>query len=490
MHSSSTVRISKMILSNDLAQFSTIQAAGFQVQDILQFISSWPRVPSEYKLQVIADAIFSHYKQNPAFAENLSELIKVLKDTNKNTASYRLGKIIGSWLHQQWTSLPCAELPNSEAYRLFPQHALAPPSIQPPDKPFAAINSGFKYLSKTLHRPLEWEGAIDSFSPILDVIPQPKRISVIGFGDGKELIALHEKWPNAKIYGFEQSPDNEYKSQLDLIASKPNITIHYNGYPKSYKHDANPIDFALIRHPNSLGNSHWVNIVFKTMDALSPDGTLLISFYSEHEMRALKAAFLNQSGMRYIWSEKVNPHAFNPSFMSTSGTYSFDFMLVTIRPKRGNQADFLEGLTAGKTRKHEESQIEVKSSLKKFVVVEHEKLSIVTSPGFYEENHQEAEYEEGQCCFKCNKSSTNYYRALTHVGGQSPVLANVQLCAEHIPPTKKSWENMLKEPWSPWRTKEPRVYKFSLVGQGIPKTSSENDLAHDVTNNLKNGRRK
>lgn len=237
-------------LISDAEQLLTIKNAGFKVQDILQYISFWPRIPSGYKLQVLAQEIFTYYRLNPGFAEQLSDLFKKLKETKKDTASYLLWKIMASWLHQDWPTLPCAQLSNEKAFSLFPEHALAPPTIQTPSKPFKAMVSGWRgYMSKVLHRPLEWEGALDSFSALLDVIPPPKKMSVIGFGDGRELEVLNMKWPDTKIYGFEQTQQNEYNSQMDFISSKPNITVHYNNTPHSYAHQDGPIDLALIRHP-------------------------------------------------------------------------------------------------------------------------------------------------------------------------------------------------------------------------------------------------
>src|SRR3990167_7648765 len=129
MNSSSTNDITKKILGKDTQEFTVIQEAGFQVQDILNYIASWPRLPSEYKLHVIADSILSHYKDHPEYTKQLSQLLIALKETKKDTASYRLGKLISIWLHQRWSSLPCAELSSEEAYALFPQHALAAPTI-------------------------------------------------------------------------------------------------------------------------------------------------------------------------------------------------------------------------------------------------------------------------------------------------------------------------------------------------------------------------
>ena len=361
----STSRIYEMFLSDDdMAQFSVIQAAGFPVQDLLRFTANWPRVRPDFQLQVIADALLSHYRHHPVFADNFSLLLKALKESDKTTASYRLWKMISSWLHQQWTSLPCADLPNYEAYRLFPEHALAPPSIKPPDQPIQTRwIAQVDCHAKVLAIPLEWEGALDGFLPLLDVIPPPKSISVIGFGNGRELIAINKKWPAATIYGFEHSFYDQGNSQPDILTSEPNIKLCYHSQPESYKHhDDQPIDFALIRHPDSSSASAWLNIVLKVMDSLSADGTLLISFYSQKEMRALKKAFMNKVGDHYIWSEKVNPFAYNPSFMSKSAMFSFDLMLVTIRPKLSNQADFLERLSVGKTRRREESSVEVKPS--------------------------------------------------------------------------------------------------------------------------------
>ncbi len=463
-----------MILNSDAAQFSVIAAASFQAQEVMTFISSWPRVPSEYKLQVIAEALLAHYKENPGFADNLSQLLNALLVTNINTASYRLGKIISSWLHQQWATLPCADLSNHEAYRLFPEHALAPPSIPRPIKVFKPDVSSFmgQYKAKTLYRPLDWEGALDGFSHLLDTLPQPKKMSVIGFGDGKELLLLNQKWPETKIHGFETQKRNKFKPQLDLIAVKPNITIHYDEQPASYKHHDETIDFALIRHPNSLGDAPWNNIVMKTLASLAPDGTLLINFYSKKEMRALKKKFIAEAGSEYVWSEKVNPHAYNPAFMSQSGSYSFDLILVTIRSKLSNQPDLLSRLTADKTRKHEVSDIEPKGNQNKFVVVEHDKLSILTRPGFYEELHKEKTYAGECCCFKCKKPSADYYRMVVQVGGKSPIEANVDLCEKHVTATKQDFEKMLKEPWSAWSDREPVVHAFHLVGRGVSKKLS------------------
>lgn len=476
MLSSSTV-LSKMIMRENSDQFTSIQAAGFPVQDLLRLVSAWPRVPSEFKLQVVADSLFSHYRENPSFGETLSQLLNALKETEKNSATYRLWKIMGSWLHQQWTSLPCAKLSSNEAYRLFPEHALAPPLIHPPIKPFQAEKYGFKYLGKVLYRPLEWEGALDSFSRLLNAIPQPKRMSVIGFGDGKELIELHKKWPSTIIHGFEHSERDEYKRQLELIASEPNVEIHYNARPESYKHGTDLIDFALIRHPNALGNKGWVYVVLKTMESLTTDGTLLINFYSKKEMRYLKAALMEIAGSKYSWSEKVNPYAFNPAFMSKSGTYSFDLILVTVRSKLSNQPCLLDHFTIEKTRKQEESNLEICASQKKFEVIEHERVHVVTQQGFYKDHHQKLENAESQCCFKCRELTSDFYNAVTHVGGKSNVLANVQFCEEHVPANKDAWENMLKEPWSAWSTKEPKVYKLSLVGRGFEKSRNNDSIS-------------
>lgn len=479
MNSSSTSSITKKILGKDTAKFTVMQEAGFQTQNILNLVSSWPRVPAEYKLHVLADAILNHYKDHPDYSTQLSNLLNTLKAANKDTASYRLGKLISIWLHQRWSALPCAELSSDDAYALFPQHALQAPEIQPPKEPISAGYGGWgSYPSKSLHIPLEWTGATDGFSKVLDHIQEPNRISVIGFGDGNELAVLHRKFPDAKISGFETSPNEKYKTQLDRLSAEPNISIHYDQYRDSFKQDDVPVDLAIIRHPNSLGaTQRWYHTVIKTLNSLSPDGTLLMSFYSEKEMRALKNMLVEQGMPDFIWSEKVNPYAYNPSFMSKTGTYSFDFMLAALRPKMSNTPDPLAGLTPDKTRKHEASNVNIKDSLKKFVVVEQGNASIISSPGFYADNHGEAAFADPQNCYHCKTPSHNFYRALTRIGGKYPVYSNVLFCADHVPASTQAWEKKLKEPGSGWADSKPTVYQYFLVGQGIAKPNYDHQAA-------------
>lgn len=335
MNSSSTSSITKKILGKDTAEFTVMQEAGFQIPDILNFVSSWPKIPSEYKLHVIADAILTYYKNNPEYTKQLAELLNTLKTKDRDTASYRLGKLISIWLHQRWSSLPCASLSSTDAFELFPQHALAPPTIRLPKEPISTAYGGWgRYPSKSLNIPLEWEGTTDGFARVLDHMTEPKRISVIGFGDGNELAVLHKKFPDAKISGFERYKNEKYQTQLDLLAKEPKISLHYENYRASYKQDDEPVDLAVIRHPDSKGDRKgWYHTVIETLEALSTDGILLMSFYSESEMLALKNKLIELGFGDYIWSEKINPYAYNPSFMSNNGTFSFDLMLAALRPK-------------------------------------------------------------------------------------------------------------------------------------------------------------
>jgi trans-aconitate methyltransferase len=75
--------------------------------------------------------------------------------------------------------------------------------------------------------PKEWAGQHDAFSLILDVIPQPKKITVIGFGNGMELYALHQQWPDAKIKGYEIS---SRKSELLVNMSIQKTHLHLSNF--------------------------------------------------------------------------------------------------------------------------------------------------------------------------------------------------------------------------------------------------------------------
>lgn len=457
------------ILGAHVQQFHQVQATGFRTADLIELVSSWPRIPSEYKMHVIADAVFSHYMHHPEFSKELSATLHVLTEFKKDTAAYRLGRLINAWLHQRWTFLPCAQLPVQEAHHLFPQHALAPPVLPPPKEPFAVRLQGWaRYPSKVLHRPLEWEGALDGFRGLLDHITQPANLSVIGFGDGKELVLLSQKWPNTVIHGFEQ-PSLREENKIHFSS---NIAVHYDDSPLSYKHNEQPVELALIRHPNCVGNS-WSSIVFKALNSLAaPNGMLLITFYSERELSALKAQFLSMAeSNKYTWTDRVNPRAYNPFFMSMDGKYSFDFFVAAIKLKSA-QPNILGEWAAVKKRTNEQSPTDIKNRLKKFVVVEHPEHTIMTSPGFYEEDFKSPEYDEPQICFKCRQVFHNFFRAFNVISGEHPITANVQFCAEHVPGSKAQWEEMLKEPWSGWKNKNPKVRTFFLVGQSMPKTEA------------------
>lgn len=471
MFSSSTKDISNKILGKDLPEFDHIKASGFQLEDILNFITSWARVPAEFKLHVLADAILDYYKDHPEYSTQLSQLLSVLKTTSRDSASNRLGKLISTWLHQRWSTLPCAQLSSAKAFKLFPQHALQAPTIPLPKEPIATGYYGWgRYPSKSLHTPLEWEGATDAFARVLDHIAEPKRISVIGVGDGNGISALHKKFPDAKISGFERYKNEKYQTQLDLLAQEPNISLHYDNYRASYKQEDEPVDLAVIRHPNSKGDTKaWYVRVNTALESLAPDGILLMSFYSEKEMLALKNKLIKHGYGDFIWSEKVNPYAYNPSFMSNTGTYSFDFMLAALRPKNSARPDPLASLTVDKTRQYENSNVEMRDSLKKFVVVEHGNSSIISSPGYHEGEHGEDEYSRPQNCFKCKSPTNDYYRAMTRFSGKYHAYSDFIFCAEHVPATQKAWQEKLKEPGSGYTCSDLKVHQYYTVGQSIAK---------------------
>lgn len=131
--------------------------------------------------------------------------------------------------------------------------------------------------------------------------------------------------------------------------------------------------------------------------------------------------------------------------------------------------DPLASLTADKTRHHETSNVELKASLKKFVVVEHGNSSIISSPGFYETSHGEEKYSHPQNCFECKSPTNGFYRALTRISGKYPAFSNILFCADHVPATKKAWQEKLMGPDSGHANKELEVQQYFIVGQGIPK---------------------
>lgn len=467
--------IQSLILGCDLSRFNTIKARGFLPNDVEHLISNWPKTSSEYKLQVLADAIFEHYGSMPEYGPFLAKIMVSTQRSLKNTASNRLGKIIACWLHQLWPILPTINLTPSQAYNLFPEHALPPPVVPFNEKPFETFTINWnKCPQKMLHRPTGWTGALDSISKVLDHLECPKTTTVIGFADEKELQLLHQKWPETKILGFELPLYQKDHQKLEFLTGNQssNIFVDYDENPDSYRFFGNPVDLILIRHPDSMSYNCWNKIVSKAAKSLADEGLLLITFHSRAEMLSLKMAFYEEGLPGFTWEDCVNPMAYNPLFTSVKGTYSFDFYLVAIK-KSGNELQLFRSLQDhfSNARKIETPTIQNPIYIKKFTVIKLQRSLVVSNPG--SESVHKREGDKPQKCLCCDKVALRYFRVYAQIAGTSSKEGFAVFCGGHLPNDAEEFERLLKRGG---KNPEIRVSHYQMIGQSFPNPMSTSKL--------------
>lgn len=437
--------IDSKILGNHLESFIPVKNSGFKTEQVVNLIANWPKISSEFKLQVIADAILQHYKNEASYAKEFSYTIASLQSMEKTSASYRLGQILSSFLHQQWNELPCANLSPLDAYSLFQEHALAPPPFPIHEDLIQTYwIDDPKESSKILKIDHKYPSASDSWISILDAIETPHHVHVVGFQDEKNLELIKRKWPNSHLNILDQEID------IEGILDRPLKTIDI------------PIDLLIVRHPPKLDSDfkkQFLDLFLK----LSENGMVLFSFYSKNQMYSFKEKFkeLNIKGL--IWNDKLNPFAYNPIFISKNGKYSFDLYLSTVVKESNPKESFLKKLTYEKMRTHEPLRKDLSPRLKKFSFYSTRKLDVITLSGNYQRIVEKQFSKRKMSCLSCKKLSKRHLTFLVRIGGEKTDVSYISFCPEEAPRNKEDLKHLLEKKGYRSNIKNTEIYSFFLI---------------------------